>query len=479
MTKKSLSRRSLLRGLGSAGLGTAGLGSATLASPFLRSFEAQAQAGVAKPKLIIYASASGWLVGPNGGSGYEGWLPSSLHSGNGQAEATFAGNVVPILEPLARHADNILVVDNLRGSEGVGTHMQAPTMLTGGGINNGERPRSAGGDGDFQADSKSIDHAIAEALGSRVLGLAHNIDGFQRGEGYLSHTERGRPFIPIQDQQEAYDRVFDSVGAVPVDPAIPNTSLARRRRILDSMRGDIARLHRRLPAADRARLQEHLAHVERLESEAVDAPSEPMPTCSLGERPEGYGARDAGNMPRQLASYMSTMVSAMGCGFSQVGFIQAGNLEGSTRAAWPEYDANVRYNEHAISHKFDGEDGAGSDGLSQADARQLAIKVQQMHSSLFAGMLDQLAATPDVDGSPMLDNTIVLHIKPMGRNHNRTHLMWLVAGGRNLGIQGNRYLRLGGAKYVNDMLVSVANAMGVGMDSFGRGAQNTGAINLG
>ncbi len=148
-----LSRRRFLRGA-----------TATAATvPFLRSFEVSAQDGP-KPKLIIFASGSAALVGPTGGSGYQGWLPSALHGGSGFAErAMSAGALPPILEPLTRHADNVIAIDGLHGSDGVGPHQHAPVLLTGGGINNGERPRSAGGDGEwrlccfgFQASFQSL-----------------------------------------------------------------------------------------------------------------------------------------------------------------------------------------------------------------------------------------------------------------------------------------------------------------------------------
>ncbi|MEM9864561.1 MAG: DUF1552 domain-containing protein, partial [Myxococcota bacterium] len=416
MNSPFLSRRRWLQGLGALGLG-AGL------APRLRA------QGTVKPKLLIYASASGWLVGHSGTGGIEGWLPPSLHSGGSRAEADFGSQVVEVLAPLQRHAEDVLVVDGFSGSQNVGAHQQAVVMLTGGGIRNNEPARAAGGDGDFHADQQSIDQAIAEALGSRVFGLAHNIDGFQRGEGYLSHTESGRPFIPIQDQGEAYSRVFGAVGGVPVEPGAPDTSAERQRRVLAYLRGDLTRLEGELPIRDHSRLAEHRRHLATLEGEIRDPEMMAAATCMLGEAPGNYGARDPSNVPRQMRDYGRLMIDAMACDYTQVGFIQAGNLEGSNRAEWPEFGVDTRFNEHAISHKFDGQDGAGSDGLSQADARRMAVRVQQMHSTLFAELLDGLKEQPDVDGSPMLDNTLVLHVKPMGRNHGRNRWMWVVAGG--------------------------------------------------
>ena len=461
-----LSRRRFLRGA-----------TATAATvPFLRSFEVSAQDGP-KPKLIIFASGSAALVGPTGGSGYQGWLPSALHGGSGFAErAMSAGALPPILEPLTRHADNVIAIDGLHGSDGVGPHQHAPVLLTGGGINNGERPRSAGGDGEFHADTRSIDHAIAEAIDSRVLGMAYNIDGFQRGEGFLSHTAAGRPFIPIQNPVEAFERVFGS-GSSSMGSG---TLLARRQSVLDALRDDVRSLQRRLPGADRASLEQHLTSIRAIESDLVAPPSV---SCETGTRPDGFDARNSGNFPRLMRSYIQTLVQGLRCGYTRIGFLQAGNLEGSMRPQWDEFGVRTSYNEHAINHKFVGESGAGSDGLSRADAIRLGVNLNRAYNSLQADLLDALAETPDVDGSPMLDHTMVLQVKPMGRNHDSRHLFWTLAGGSALGIRSGRFLRLdrGGNKhYINDLLVAIAQKMGATeIRSFGRGSQNRTPLALG
>ncbi len=429
-----------------------------------------------KPKLLIFATSSGALVGPTGdaGRGYGGWLPNSLHGGSGRAEVSTSDGPLPdILQPLERHADQMLAIDGLRGSGSVGAHQQAAVILTGGLIQNNELPRSAGGDGDFYAADQSIDHAIAEAIGSRVLGMAYRIDGFQLGEGYLSHTRGGTPFIPVQNHIEAHERVFAGLEA-PTD-----TSLDRRRHVLESIRGDVGRLRGRLPRRDHATLDEHIRSVDRVEGDLEPG----LMSCTPPPAPESFDARNDSNVPRLIRSYMTTMTQAMACGYTQVGFIQVGNLEGSTKPRWDEFGISTNYNEHAISHKFMGEDGAGSDGLSRADAIQLAVRTQRAYASLIAELLDQLEATPDVDGTPMLRNTIVLHVKPMGRNHDRNHLFWQVFGGQNLGIRTGRFLRLsrdgGSDHHINDLHVALAQAMGAtGITQFGLPGQNRSALDL-
>ena len=82
----------------------------------------------------------------------------------------------------------------------------------------------------------------------------------------------------------------------------------------------------------------------------------------------------------------------------------------------------------------------------------------------------------------MLDNTVVVHVKPMGKNHNRHQLMWIVAGGRNLGIRAGRFVRYpdGEGPHINDLHTGLCQLMGLNdVTSFGRASLNQGPLSLG
>lgn len=467
----SFSRRTFLGGIGA----TAALAS----SPFGRS---RVRAQPAAPKLLIYATSTGPLVGPEGDSrlGYGGWLPRSLRDAGPDYAEVESGELPAIYAPLQRHSDEILFIDGLRGSDDVGAHQQPVCLLTGSGVKDNEEPRASGGDGEFHADTKSIDHLVAEAIGSRVLGMSYAIEGFNLGEGLISHTASGVPFVPIQSAQEAHDRVFGSVEASPTD-----TRAERQRSVLDVLRGEVTRVRATLPAADQATLAGHASALEAIRADISD----PIVGCAPPTAPGSYDSRDVENFPRLMRDYNRTMVGALSCGYTRVGFIQYGNLGGSRfNPRWPELGLESTYNMHAISHKFEDQDGAGSDGLSQSDAIRLHLGTQEMTWTLFAELLDQLASTPDVDGSRLLDNTIVMQVCPMSWNHNRQRFIWMVAGGRNLGVRGGRFVRLPlnpsnrrqGRRYVNDLHVAVAHRMGViSVDRIGRNDQNQEPLDLG
>ena len=292
----SFTRRMFLGGVGA----TAALAS----TPFGRS---RVKAQPAAPKLLVYATATGPLVGPEGSSrfGYGGWLPRSLQDAGPEYAEVDSGELPEIYAPLQRHADDILFIDGLRGTDGVGAHQQPVCLLTGSGVKDDEEPRGSGGDGEFHAEDKSLDHVIAEAIGSRVLGLSYDITGFNLGEGLISHTASGSPFIPIQNAVEAHERVFGAVEASPTD-----TSADRQRSILSVLGGEAGRLRGMLPRRDHAVLD---AHALALESIRADV-SSPIVGCAPPAAPGTYDARDSANLPRLMRDYGRTMVGALSCG---------------------------------------------------------------------------------------------------------------------------------------------------------------------
>ena len=464
--KVRMSRRTLLSGLGAA--------AASL--PFLRSFPVSAQV-TPVPKLLIFASPNGFLTGPRGSSsfGYEGWLPAALQSGESRAEAPIGSSLPGILAPLERHREDLLCIHGIRGIERVNSHQQAAAILTGRGVFGDEPSRGSGGDGEWYSQGQSVDQYIAERLGCSVLGLAYDIAGFQLGEGYISHLGPNRGFTPIQSPVDAFERVF---GAGAGGDTARASLHARRQSILDVIARDTGALTSRLPAADRPRFEQHLATVRALEAELVA----PTVCGDAGTAPGTYDHRSSANLPRLIRDYSRIMTQGLACGYTQVGFIQCGNLGGSLTPRWPEFDAVSDYKDHAIAHKFGNESGAGSDGLAQSVAVRLGVNLQLAYNSLFAELLDRLAETPDVDGSRLLDNTIVLHVKQFGMNHDKRQLFWIMAGGSALGVRTGRYLRVGlGSPYTyyNDLHVALCNAMGLAdVETFGEVAYCRGPLDL-
>jgi hypothetical protein len=448
---RRMSRRTVLGGI--AG------GIATL--PFLRSFALGADDAAPK-KLVILGVPNGPFVGPNGGTaggGYEGWRPQ------GFAGPDFAlPAVLPhVFEPLAPFRERLLFLEGVTGlpfEVSGGAHSQSACMLTG-------RPRllPAGVDPkNFTATGISVDQYIAQQIGSPALSLAFDISGFQAGEGYWSYLGAEQPVTPIMSPTDAFTLVFgDGTTGLAAQRL-----LARRSSVLDGITGELQAMRGRVPAADRARLDAHLESVRALEEELA---SSGEAQCSGAVAPESYPPLDHANLPKVVRDHTDILVRALACGWTRVATLQLGNHEGSVYPRWPELDLESTYKYHAISHKFVDMDGAGSDGLSQADAIVLGLKFERMFSSMLADLLDRLTTTIDSDGRPMIENTLVVVARQHGENHNDQFILWTVAGGSGVGVSGGRFLQIGegldNPRYFNDVLTSMCHSMGVDSGGFG------------
>ena len=98
---------------------------------------------------------------------------------------------------------------------------------------------------------------------------------------------------------------------------------------------------------------------------------------------------------------------------------------------------------------------------SGPDAQGKLAKLYTWYSERFAYLLDRLAATPDVDGRSVLDNTLVIWGSELGRawDHDISNVPFVFAGATDL-LRSGRYLK-GSVISHNRVLVSACHAMGL------------------
>ena len=249
--KKSLSRRTVLRGLG-----------ATVALPLLDSMvpalSATAQTVAAPvPRLAFFYV-------PNG------TFPKNFHpSGNGGS----GFDLTPVLQPLADFRDQLTVVTGLSNSgvlspnEGGGVHTRAH-----GGWLNGVLPTRTEG-ADIQA-GKTIDQYAADKLGAdtslRSLELTtesnYAVGNCENGYScaYRNSTSWLTPTTPLpheRDPRVVFQRLFGDGGSVEARINQMKTD----RSILDSVTQSIQRLEGEIGAQDRATVDEYLQSVREIE----------------------------------------------------------------------------------------------------------------------------------------------------------------------------------------------------------------------
>lgn len=94
------------------------------------------------------------------------------------------------------------------------------------------------------------------------------------------------------------------------------------------------------------------------------------------------------------------------------------------------------------------------------------MAIEKFYVSQYAYLLQRLDEIPEGDGT-VLDNTLVVWTKGMGRGHSKNELLYLVAGGSGFPALGpGRFLDRSGEPH-NNLLVTLANLMDIDIDTFG------------
>ena len=424
MIRRRLSRRTFLGGLGAAGV----------AAPLVPLLEAEAETGPMPKRLILLCSSNGTV--------HSQWKPG------------FENNTLqlsPALAPLEAHKHNLVVLDGLGWGYGDGPgvdHMRicmlwnGTPMLDGNDFQNstGDRPCGWGG-------GISVDQYIANQIGHETPFSSLEFGVHNGGAHIYSRVSYAGPNQPIPPEDNPYgmfDRLFAEFGQSTAELAALR---ARRKSVIDVVRGNLDGLQPKVATADRLKIEAHLDAVRAIEQRLdLTAVCEvPM----LGDQFDP-GAND--NFPLVSRLQIDMMVMAMACDLTRISSL-----------LWARAGSNVRYNwlgigtaEHTIAHD------------SSAPARAQMVQINAWHAGEVAYLLDALEAVPEGDGT-MLDNTLVVWGNELadGWTHSQRPIPLVLAGGAGGQLETGRYIDYGQARH-NGLLVSICNLMGLSeVTSFG------------
>jgi hypothetical protein len=103
-------------------------------------------------------------------------------------------------------------------------------------------------------------------------------------------------------------------------------------------------------------------------------------------------------------------------------------------------------------------------------------KLNQYHVDTLTHFVKKLASTPDGDGT-LLDHSVLVYGGGMsdGNVHNNFHVPVIVIGGHDLGIKGNRHLRLPEATPLANLSLTLLDRLNVPVKSFGN---STGLLDI-
>ncbi|MBN8829734.1 MAG: DUF1552 domain-containing protein [Sphingomonadales bacterium] len=437
ITKRHLSRRTLLRGMGGV----------ALALPFLESMlpAAVSQSGAAKRTRL------GFYYVPHGAV-MDKWTPAT-------EGANFA--MSPTLRSLEPYRDRINVVSGMAlplaytedASAAANHSSSCASYLSGAAMHKNENRLGV------TADQVAVRHIGQDTpLPSLELGLEGSSSTC--GEGWscayrdsLAWWDEHTPLPLERNPQVVFERLFG-------DGKDANARAASRQQaasILDGVVGQAASLQRDLPATDRQRLDQYLTDVREVERRIALAGEQMEGDLDLPPTPVGIPS----DFEDHIKMMFDLQVLAWQTEMTRISTFMLA-VENSN-AIYPK--SGVREAFHPLSHHSNIQ--ANKDKLAQLNA---------YHVSMFAYLLEKMRSTPDGDGT-LLDNSLLMWGSGMADSnvHNHDPVPLVLAGGGAGAVKGNRHIRTAHKTPVSNLLLAMLQKANVNVDKFG---DSTGTVDI-
>ncbi len=431
VTKKALSRRAFLRGVGAA-----------VALPLLDAMVPSLTAEASTPAAPERLRRLGYVYIPMGCDGTR-WTPPG---GDRLDKLSY------ILAPLAPVKDHVTVISNLELRNAYpGTHATSNSAFLS--ATRAKLTESA----DYHL-ATTADQIAAQQIGkgTQLPSLELSMDlmtlAGQCDNGYAcvyqNNLSWSSPTTPLPSEAHpriVFERLFGDGGTT----AERRAALKTKASLLDSVMDEFSQLKKQLGAADRAKLTQYLDTIREVERriQRAEAAAKDSPVRDL-DRPAG--------VPSSYADHARLMfdlqVLAFQADVTRVITFQLAR-ETSNRT-YPE--VGVRDPHHPLTHH----------GNDPAKVEKVA-KINRFHVSLFAEFLKKLRDAKE-GGGTLLDHSLLLYGSGMGNpnQHDHDNLPIVVAGGAAGKMRGGRHIRYARPTHLANLHLTLLERVGIRLDKF-------------
>jgi hypothetical protein len=430
VTRKSLPRRTFLRGMGT-----------TLALPFL---DAMAPALTAKttapPRLGFIYVANGVIQ--------EQWNPTATGT---------KFDLPPILKPLESFKSQLNILSGL-------AHLQADTF----GDGTGDHPRASAvwltGVHAYDRSKPGVEVRLAttaDQIAARHIGKGTQIPSIEMsvdsptqaacdsGDCFYINTVSWRsettPNPAEMQPRVIFERLFGDGGDAAQRRALAKNTGS----ILDSVTREVSRLANTLGPGDRSKLTEYMDSVREMEQRIKSAESTSAQAIELPERPI--------DIPESYDDHVKLMFDLQALAF-QADITRVFSMVMSRELSTRTYpNIGVPEGGHAVSHH------RNDPGLIAKKA-----KIDTYNVLLFTHFLKKLQDTPDGDGS-LLDHSLIMYGGGMGNGNLHRHhdLPCLLLGKLGGQFKTGHHLKYPDETPMSNLLVTILDKVGLPMEKFG------------
>lgn len=416
----SSNRRHFLRGSG-----------ALIALPLLESAGFKPFASAADKKIPVPPKRLAFLSMGYGVT-QESWYPS-------KEDAGLNYKLPKGLAPLARHKKNFTFLQGCKHKNSRQAHWGSTYWLTG--------ANQYGTPGQSFSNTISADQIAAAQFGkhTRYSSIQLSSDDINSGHGpglSLAWDQNGKPISGWNSPLQAYHNLF-SADKLPIEQR--KALLAEKRSILDSVSIEAKDVQRTLNKSDKDKLGEYFQGIRDIETRLskteswMNVPKAKAPFKAPADKLDGVAEIET--MYKILVAALQTDSTRVITYRQPLGRLLSG--------------LGLSSNAHGMSHY-----GPGTSSEETSKARDLA------QSKLLAGLINQLKATKEVDGSSLFDNIALA----FGSNIRSIHYLdncptILTGGAANFKLGHNMVLK--NDTPLNNVWLTMLQGVGVNVESHG------------
>lgn len=423
MTKQAYltSRRHLLRGMGTVAVGLPLL---EVMSPAIATASAKAKTESSARRLCVLYKGCG--VFPHA------WDIA------GGTETEF--ELSSLLQPLANVKDDLLVLRNLDHLFGKnnGGHLVAPSLSMTGALPDKSKK-----------SYNSIDQVVADEIGKQtpVKSLQLTADSLWKQHpwiNYLSHDQQGNPIPPDRDPGLVFDKLFRGMN---------NGSYRKQTKsILDAVKESSGDIRRKASRSDLAVLDQYFQSIREVEQQMQSFQNVANPA-----RERKLETLDDFSIDVDLSGKIKAMLDLIALSFwtdtTRVATMMMANTNSRCTYGFLGLNEEMHYMSHYVRNR----------GILPG-----FNKVNQWHSSQFAYLLEKLKGFREGEGN-VLDNSIVMYMSGIkhGDYHTLTDIPVVLAGKGGGAISPGRHVRYPEPTPFPNLLLTLANLMGVERNALG------------
>jgi Protein of unknown function (DUF1552) len=417
VTKKHLSRRTVLRGAGAA-----------IALPLLDAMSpaatawSQTAAGKTPRRLAFIGFPHGAIM--------DSWSP---------AQSGTDYEMSPILKPLEPFREHLTIVSGLRNAPAESPEPHGYIERT---WLSCVAPWDAGVTG--EEAGVTADQFAVRYIGQDTRLPSLELTTSQSGAQLAWRTPKQS--LPQEGNPRAvFYKLFGQGDTEDERAAI----LVETGSILDRVRDQAARLNAGLGAGDRVVVGDYLESVREIERRVQMASEQDMSQLDIPDAPVGR--------PNDITTHFEMMFDLMGLAY-QADLTRILTFSMDREASMRTY-SNLGISEafHPLSHHG-----------NNPDKKAKLVQIQTYHTEVFAKFIERLAGTPEADGS-VLDHSTILFGSNMSNSdrHNNDPLPSAILGRAHGRIKGGQHLQYPQDSKFSNLLVTLFDRNDIPVESIG------------